>query len=94
MTRNRMHILYRGTLLLALGAGLASCGSNNNNTVTTPPPIATPPAPPVQVAKQEDQFGSVFATDFRAMMNGEPATVNDGDIVAISLTTEPVMITD
>ncbi len=64
---------------------LSACGSTNLPT-PTPTPSAT------AAAKQEDQFGLAFGTDFRADPNTEPAAVNDGDLIAISLVTEPVAI--
>ena len=35
-------------------------------------------------------FGSKFAMDFEASPNSEPAAVASGDIIPVSLTTEPV----
>lgn len=62
---------------------LAACSDNNN---TPPPP---PPPPPVVVTPQEDTFGTVFGMAFREGENGTAIEPKDGDIVALSLTTEP-----
>lgn len=79
-------IKSRLAIRLLVGAGLvlavSACGSDGvTSTVNTPP-----------AAPQENQFGSAFATDYRASANSEPANANDGDIVAVSLTTEPVAV--
>jgi hypothetical protein len=46
-----------------------------------PPP---PPPPP-----QEDFFGTAFGVDFRAPANSNPVVPSPGDIIPVSLTTEP-----
>lgn len=63
---------------------LAACGSGGDSG-------APPPPPPVVVA-QEDTFGLVFGTAFRADANSTPIEPKDGDIVPLSLTTEPTAI--
>ena len=85
MQRNH-HIALRGGSMLVLGLAIAACGSNNN---TAPPPPSG--GGPITV-RQEDQFGVPFGTAFRADNNSEPYSPADGDIAAISLTTEPVDI--
>lgn len=86
MTRTSKLILQASAAVM-LATGLAACGSNANNTPTpTPTPTQT------AAARQEDQFGVAFGNDFRAAPDGEPSPVADGDLVAISLTTEPVTI--
>ena len=84
MQRNH-HITLRGGLMLVLGLAIAACGSGNN---------ATPPGNGggTVTVRQEDQFGVQFGTAFRADINSEPYSPADGDIAAISLTTEPVDI--
>jgi multidrug efflux pump subunit AcrA (membrane-fusion protein) len=76
-------ITRAGLIAVALSV-LAACGGGGD-----PPPPA-PPAAPVVVAKQEDQFGANFASAFRASPTSEPITPVDGDIIALSLTAEPV----
>lgn len=70
-----------------LSLPLAACGGGGggSDSVVTPPVVVT--------TAQEDKFGIPFGADFRASMNSEPASVADGDIVPISLTTEPIDIT-
>ena len=80
---NRNHrIALRGGIILALAVTVAACGSSNT------------PAPPggggTVTVRQEDQFGVPFRVAFRADNTTEPYSPADGDIVAISLTTEPV----
>ena len=84
MQRNH-HIALRGGSMLVLGLAIAACGSSNT------------PTPPGSgggtiTVRQEDQFGVPFGTAFRADNNSEPYSPADGDIAAISLTTEPVDI--
>ena len=50
-----------------------------------------PPPPPTTVV-QEDKFGAVFGTAFRADANSTAIEPTDGDIIPLSLTTEPVDI--
>ena len=76
------HTILRGGLILGLALTVVACGSSASN----PPPTGGG----VVTVKQEDQFGIVFGTAFRVDSNSEPYSPNDGDIVAISLTTEPV----
>ncbi len=80
-------IVQRALLVAMMGAGLASCGGNGGDAATTPP-VVVPPAP----APQENQFGTAFATDFRASPTSAPATPADGDIIPLSLTTNPVNV--
>lgn len=78
-----MHLNKRNLLAMALiGSTLAGCGSSIDD--DAPPMVVQP--------RQEDQFGANFGTAFRADANSEPRTPADGDIVPVSLTTEPVPI--
>jgi hypothetical protein len=78
-------IAVRGGLVLALAASVAACDRSNN--ATPDGPVVVPPA-----ARQEDQFGTAFGTGFRADNNSEPYSPAEGDIVAVSLDTEPATI--
>ena len=82
----------RGLILSALVLSASACSSGNDGGSSGN--TATPPPPPVVVApvRQEDQFGTQFGIAFRAAMDGEPFVVQDTDLVAVSLTTEPVTI--
>ena len=44
------------------------------------------------MVKQEDQFGIAFARDFRADANGEPFAVADGDLIPVTLLTDPITV--
>lgn len=79
------HLLIRASLAAGLVLAISACGKSNSSSNTT-----TPPA--VVATSQEGKFGSVFATDYRASANSEPANVSDGDIVAVSSTTEPIAV--
>ncbi|WP_411289964.1 hypothetical protein [Sphingorhabdus sp.] len=61
---------------------LAACGGGADNT--------TPPPPPPTTVVQEDRFGVAFGTAFRADPNATPIEPKDGDIIPLSLTTEPI----
>ena len=76
-------LLIRASLATGLGLAVSACGGGKSGSSTTTPPTAVATA-------QEGKFGSVFATDYRASANSEPANVSDGDIVAVSSTTEPI----
>ena len=78
-------IIERAVLVAAMGSGLAACGNSGGN-ASAP----APPPPPIVVQRQEDQFGANFATDFRAGSTANPATPANGDIIPLSLTTNPV----
>jgi hypothetical protein len=83
--------VQRALVGTALAASLAACGSGGGGGGSDNP--SNPPPTVVQTA-QEDKFGVAFGTDFRAAMNtSEPASVSDSDLVAVSLTTEPIDIT-
>ncbi|MEO6359186.1 MAG: hypothetical protein ABIO43_01255 [Sphingomicrobium sp.] len=84
----KMHIIRRGSVPLALTLSLAACGGGGGNGSDKP---GDPPT--VITTAQEDRFGVAFGTAFRAPLNGEPVPVNDGDLVPVSLTTEPIDIT-
>ena len=81
------HSRFLGCASIAVASSLAlsACGSNN---VPTPTPTPTP----TSVAKQEDQFGMTFGNLYRADPNSEPASVNDGDVIAVTLLLDPVNI--
>lgn len=83
----KSQLLLRITLAAGLGVAVSACSSKPSSST------ATVTAPPVVTATaQEDKFGTVFGTDYRAVANSEPASANDGDIVAVSLTTEPIPV--
>lgn len=76
-----MRVLLAAGLAMAVGACSSKPSSSTSTAITPPATTAT---------AQEDKFGTAFGTDYRATANSEPASVNDGDIVAVSLTTEPI----
>lgn len=86
--KRRTQLLLQASAVSLLATGLAACGSGYGNGGSTP----TPTPGQTGTARQEDQFGIAFGNAFRADPNGEPSPVADGDLVAISLTTEPVTI--
>jgi hypothetical protein len=69
-------------LLAACGGG---GGGGSDQPGNQPPTVVT--------TAQEDKFGSGFGAAFRAPPNSEPFNVSDGDLVPVSLTTEPIDIT-
>ena len=77
---SRLRTLGCGAALLVATFVLAGCsGGGGGGTVGTTP-------------KAEDFFGTQFGVDFRATANSEPVTPADGDIIALSLTTEPQLL--
>lgn len=83
----KKQLVHRALIGTILTLPLAACGGGGGRTDTVVEP------PKVVVTAQEDKFGIPFGTDFRAMMNSDPASVSDTDIVAVSFTTEPIDIT-
>lgn len=75
----------RALALGGLGLSLAGCGGGGDSATAVTSPVVTTTA-------QEDKFGTAFGTDFRASKTTEPVNVNAGDIVAVSLTTDPIAI--
>lgn len=96
MKRNTLN-LCRGLALSVLVLSISACSSNDNNgggSSNSPPPVVTAPPPPTVIVSpnQEDKFGANFGAAFRAALNGEPISVNEGDIIPISLTAEPEVV--
>ncbi len=79
------NLLRNIALATLLAAALAACGGNDK--APAPPVVVTPPA-----AKLEDSFGANFGTAYRADPNTEAKDPAAGDIVPLSLTTEPTTI--
>ena len=77
----------KAAAVLAVALTLSACGNNRSKDTG-----AAPTPPPVVTTRQEDTFGTAFGNLFRANANSEPAPVNDGDLVAVSFTTEPATI--
>ena len=79
-------ILLTTATIAALGLALSACGGGGKsmNVVVAPPPAAAP---------FEDQFGaSGFGVGFRAGANTDPRDIAPGDILALSLTADPVTL--
>lgn len=70
----------------SLSVLLSACGGKANNDDDNPP-LPVPMQP-----RQEDQFGANFGVLFRADPNSEAANASEGDVVGVSLTTEPATI--
>ncbi len=77
MTRKN---LFRLAVLGCAGMALAGCGGGGNS-------VATAPTPPPTL---QQMFGTAFATDFAANANSTPVVPVSGDIIALSLTTQPI----
>ncbi len=74
------------TVVVLAAAGLAACGSSKKAT-PAPPPVVVPPA-----AKLEDGFGVNFGIAYRADPNTDAKDPVPGDIIPLSLTTDPTVI--
>lgn len=79
--------IFRAALVLLATGTLAACGGNDNNAAApAPPSVVVAPTP------QENAFGTNFGAAFRAAEIAPPVTPADGDIVPLSLTTDPVKV--
>lgn len=83
--------IARAYVPIALALSLAACGGGGGGGGGTSDKPGAPTT--VITTAQEDRFGVGFGIAFRAPLNSEPVNVNDGDIVPVSLTTEPIDIT-
>lgn len=77
--------LVFGLILLA-GASLTACGKKSGSDALANDPFAS------ASAKPEDRFGKGFGKAHRAKPNSEPSNVVEGDVIPVSLTTEPEQI--
>lgn len=77
---------WRIAAVAMLAGGLSACGSSNSTAPVTPP-VVVPPAP-----KLEDQFGTNFGIAYRGSITAEATDPKAGDIIPLSLTTEPVAL--
>ena len=75
---------YKLCGLVLAAATLAACGGNKGGDTSVTPPVTVVTPPP-----QENAFGANFASAFRAPTTAEPIVPADGDIIPLSLTTEP-----
>lgn len=82
--------MIRPTLLFGLtllaGASLTACDKQNDSDALAPDEAVS------KARNAEDQFGEGFGNAFRAEPNSEPINVDEGDVVAVSQTAEPVQI--
>jgi hypothetical protein len=78
MTRKN---LFRLVLLASAAVTLAACGGGGGRSVSTAPVVAP---------SLESMFGAGFNTDFSASPNSQPAVPVSGDIIPLSLTTQPI----
>ncbi len=79
--------ICRLAFILLPAVGLAACGGSNDSAMApAPPPVVVTPAP------QENAFGANFGAAFRAPDTAAPVTPADGDIVPLSLTTDPAKV--
>jgi len=84
-----MRTLYWRIAAVAMTTGLlAACGNNGS----TPTPPVTPPVVVPPVAKVEDQFGTNFGIAYRGDANTDAKDPTAGDIIPLSLTTDPVAL--
>lgn len=77
------YALRSGCAILAI-ATIAGCSSNDKKSETV---VVNQPGP-----ANLNGFGTQFAAAYRADPNSEPYTPADGDVPALSLTTEPVPV--
>ena len=73
-------------LILTAGASLTACQKKAESDAAG---FSTSSA---EAIRTEDKFGTKFGTASRAPANSEPANVEDGDMIPVSNTGEPVQI--
>lgn len=82
-----MRTLHWRLAALAIAAGgVSGCGGGTDSPAVTPPPVVVP------AAKLEDQFGTNFGIAYRNNPNTDATDPASGDIIPLSLTTDPVTI--
>jgi len=79
-------LLRNAVVAVSMGSALVACGNNSSA-----PPAPAPVTPPV-AAKLEDGFGTGFGMAFRMDANIDAKDPVAGDLIPLSLTTEPVTI--
>jgi hypothetical protein len=72
-------------LVAAAGALVAACGGEGKDALPPSSPTVVAPAPP-----PEDRFGARFGLAFRAASTADPIAPMDGDIIPLSVTTDPI----
>ena len=77
-----MRSLIKVSVLSVVAVALAACGGGGGNVKVPVPPAA----------KLEDSFGAGFAAAFQKGANTDPREPAAGDVVAVSLTTDPVPV--
>lgn len=77
-----MRSLITVTVIGAVAVALTACGGGGGVVA-----VPVPPAPKLEAA-----FGAGFATAFQQGANTDPREPAAGDVVAVSLTTDPVPV--
>lgn len=87
-------LLIKLAMTTAVVVPLAACGDSDrmDDVVVTPPPTSTPAPPPAIATAALESLGAGFAVLFRTDANTEPRDPTEGDLAAISFTTEPAEI--
>jgi hypothetical protein len=76
--------LLKAALLGGTAVTLAACGGSGGGGSASTTPVTVP--------SLESQFGAAFNTDYFAAANSEPVVPQPGDIIALTLTSEPVAL--
>lgn len=79
-----VRVLLGGAAASAL-MGLAACGGGGSDGATAPPP-------PTMTPQGAQRFGLGFATSFGASANSDPRDPGMNDIIALSLTSDPIEV--
>jgi len=75
--------LFKAALLSGTAITLAACGGGGGGGSASTAP---------EVVPLSSQFGAGFSKDFMASANAEPVVPVAGDIIALTLTAEPLPI--
>lgn len=78
-------------LIATVAAGMlaAACDGGGSSAAPPPPPPPPPPAPP---ASFSSNFGAGFEAAFQQAAFAEPLAVEDGDIIDVDITADPLAI--
>ena len=79
-----LRLKYSIVTLFVIGTSITACQRQSSDDVLENDPFAATRARP------EDQFGKGFGKAYRADPKSEPVTINKGDLIPVSTTTEPV----
>lgn len=76
-------------LIATVSAGMLAAACDGGGSSAAPPPPPPPPAPP---ASFSSSFGAGFEAAFQQAAFNDPLAVEDGDIIDVDITADPLAI--